>query len=84
MQETQETNVRSLGWEDSWKEKWQPTPVFSPEASHGQRSLAGYSPQGHKEPDTTEHARKALPSNIYIILPLQDHFGYSATFAFFI
>ena len=27
-----------------WKMKWQPTPVFLPEKSHGQRSLAGYSP----------------------------------------
>ena len=65
MQETQETKVRSLGWEDFQKEKWQPTPVFVPEESHGQRSLAGYSPQGHKEPDTTEHARK-LYHLIYI------------------
>ena len=27
-----------------WRKKWQPRPVFSPEKSHGQRSLAGYSP----------------------------------------
>ena len=33
---------------------WQPTPVFLPGESHGQRSLAGYSPQGHKESDRTE------------------------------
>ena len=33
---------------------WQPTPVFLPGESHGQRSLAGYSPQGCKESDTTE------------------------------
>ena len=26
--------------------KWQPTPIFLPERSHGQRSLAGYSPWG--------------------------------------
>ena len=26
----------------SWRRKWQPTPVFLPEKSHGQRSLAGY------------------------------------------
>ena len=32
----------------------QPTPVFLPEESHGQRILAGYSPWGHKESDTTE------------------------------
>ena len=37
-----------------WRRKWQPTPVFLPGKSHGQRSLAGYSPWGHKEPDTTE------------------------------
>ena len=33
--------------------KWQPTPVFLPGEFHGQRSLAGYSPWDHKEPDTT-------------------------------
>ena len=31
-----------------------PTPVFLPGESHGGRSLVGYSPQGHKESDTTE------------------------------
>ena len=30
------------------EEKWQPTPVFLPGESHGQRSLAGYSPWGRK------------------------------------
>ena len=37
-----------------WRRAWQPTPVFLPEESHWQRSLAGYSPWGHKELDTTE------------------------------
>ena len=36
-----------------WSRKWQPTPGFLPGKSHGQRSLAGYSPWGWKEPDTT-------------------------------
>ena len=36
-----------------WRRKWQPTPVLLPGKSHGQ-SLAGYSPWGHKESDTTE------------------------------
>ena len=36
------------------KRKWQPTPVFLPGVSHGQRSLAGYSPGGHKESDTSK------------------------------
>ena len=39
-----------------WRRKWQPTPVFLPGESHGQRSLVGYSPWGRKEPDATEHA----------------------------
>ena len=34
--------------------KWQPPPVFLPEKSHGQRSLVGYSPWGHRELDMTE------------------------------
>ena len=38
-----------------WKRKWQPTPVYLPGKSHGQRSLGGYSPRGHKELDMTEH-----------------------------
>jgi len=38
MQEMQERWVQSLSW------KWQPTPVFLPRKSHGQRTLVGYSP----------------------------------------
>ena len=34
---------------------WQPIPVVLPGESHGQRSLEGYSPWGHKESDMTEH-----------------------------
>ena len=34
-------------------EEWQPTPVFLPGKSHGQRSLLGYGPWGCKELDTT-------------------------------
>ena len=37
-----------------WRRNWQPTPVFLPGKSHGLRSLAGYSPWGHKESDMTE------------------------------
>ena len=50
----QETWVRFLGWEDSWRREWQPTPAFLLGEFHGQRSLVGYSPWGHKESDTTE------------------------------
>ena len=37
-----------------WKRAWQPTPVFLPGESHGQRSLVGYCPWSHKELDTAE------------------------------
>ena len=42
---------------DPWPRKimaWQPTPVFLPGKSHGQRSLEGYSSEGCKESDMTE------------------------------
>ena len=39
----------------SWRRKWQSTPVFLPEKSHGQRILAGYSLNSRKESDTTEN-----------------------------
>ena len=37
-----------------WRRAWQPTPVFLSGESHGQRSLAGYSPRGCTELDVTE------------------------------
>ena len=50
----QETQVRSLGQEDPWRQKWQPIPVVLPGESHGQRSLVGYIPQDSKVSDTIE------------------------------
>ena len=44
-----------MGWKIPCKRAWQPTPVFLPGKSHGQRSLVGYSPWDHKELDRTEH-----------------------------
>ena len=38
----------------SWRRAWQPTPVFLPGKSHGQRYLAGYSLWDHIELDMTE------------------------------
>ena len=53
-----------------WRGKWQPTPVFLPGESHGQRSLVGYSSWGHRELNTTEatqhrctHSRKKIKAN---------------------
>ena len=52
--------------QDTWA--WQPTPVFLPGESHGQRSLAGCSPKGCTESDTTEVIKQAFVCLIIIIL----------------
>ena len=54
MKEAWKTRVQSWAGEDPLEEVWQPTPVFLPGESHGQRSLVGYSPWGGKESDMTE------------------------------
>ena len=55
--------------------KWQTTPVFLPEKSHGQRSLERYSPWGPKESDMTSgyaeqvgrgKKKKLVPSILYL------------------
>ena len=70
MQEMQETWVQSLSQEDP------PTPVFLPGKLHGQRSLVGCSPWGHKESDMTKHMAgsnlhnsqlDSVPSTVYIL-----------------
>ena len=60
LQATQESWVRSLGQEDPWRRKWQPTPVLLPGKFHGQRSLVGYSPRGPWESDTTKQLTLSL------------------------
>ena len=40
-----------------WSRAWQPIPIFLPGEFHGQRSLVGSSPQGHKESDTTKASK---------------------------
>ena len=42
------------------------TPVFLPEEFHGQRSLVGYSPWGHKESDTLQVSRKKEKNTLYV------------------
>ena len=62
--------VGSLGWVGR---KWQRTQVFLPGKSHGQRSLAGYSPWGCKELDTTKHTYATFTSlpylHVYSLIP---------------
>ena len=60
----------------TWRRKWQPTPVFLPEKSHWQKSLAGYSPslharplpattmrQGHAQSHVSQESREEKPSS---------------------
>ena len=44
----------------TWRREWLPTPVFLPRESHGQRSLVGYNPWGHKELNTIEQLTLSL------------------------
>ena len=53
-QEMQETQVPPRVRKIPWRRKRQPTPVFFPGESHGQRRLAGYSPWSCKERARTE------------------------------
>ena len=65
----QDTWVRNI----PWRREWQPTPVFLPGESHGQRSLAGYSPWGQKESDTTERLNSGnMKVEQTITGPVQD------------
>ena len=63
-----ETQVRSLGRKDPLEEGLATYSVFLSGESHGQRSLAGYSPWGHKESDTTEQLT-LIVTTLYIRSP---------------
>ena len=52
-----------------WRRKWQPTPVLFPGKSHGQRSLAGYSPWGRR----VRHALVIRPSPLPLLLSWHFH-----------
>ena len=54
MQETKGYGFDPWIWKSAWRRVWQSTPVFLSGEFHGQRSLAGYRPWGHKELDTTD------------------------------
>ena len=57
MQETQETQVESLGQEDPLEKEMATLFRILAQKFHGQKSLVGYSPWGRKESDSTEHIR---------------------------
>ena len=49
VQETRETQDQSWVLRIPWRKAWQPTPVFLPGESHGQRSVSDYNPWSCKE-----------------------------------
>ena len=67
----QETQVQSLGRENPWRRKWQPTPAFLPGKSYGQKSLVVYALWGSKESDMTEQLSMHA-SIVYSCLPNID------------
>ena len=71
-----ETRVQPLGWEEiPWRRKWQPTPVFLPGESRGQRSLVGCSSWGRKESDMTEWLHSLTKvGKASLILPWSGYF----------
>ena len=54
-----------------WRRKWLPTPIFLAGEFHGQRSLVGYSPWGHKESDMTERLTLLILLH-FVLLCLAD------------
>ena len=63
-------------WKVPWSRAWQPTPVFLPGEFHRWRSLAGCSPLGCQESDTTEVAYKYSIVHIYCIFSHSSVDGY--------
>ena len=60
----------------SWRREWQPSPLFLPGKSHGQRSLVGYSPWGHKESDTTEQLSMHVHTHTHTHIHVLDDYRY--------
>ena len=61
-----------------WRREWLPTPVFLPGEFDGQRSLAGYSPWGCRESDTTEQLNNNDKghSSFFTDVQQQGHFSH--------
>ena len=62
-----------------WRRKWLPTPVLLHGEFHGQRSLASYSPWGHKELDmtkVTENSHTHIYTELIRIIPYMKSLGF--------
>ena len=64
----QELQVQPWIGKIPWRRAWQPTPAFLPGESHRQRSLVGYSPQGHKSQTRLKQLSTHTPDKWNILL----------------
>ena len=72
-------------WEDSLEKEMAPhTPVFLLEKSHGQRSLVGYSPWGHKESDVAEHTLQGSFMSKHTLTILINYYFFIFVFTFYL
>ena len=59
----------TLGWKDTLRRKWQPSPIFLPGESCGQRSLEDYGQLGHKKSEMTEATEHTKQKNFQLDSP---------------
>ena len=64
--------VQSLDWEDPLEEGMATLSIFLPGESHGQKSIAGCSAEGHKELDMTEATQHAHVLTGSVFLQIED------------
>ena len=69
----QDTWIWTLGQKIIWRRKWQPTSLFLPGKSHGQRSLTGYSPWGHDLATIAVTVRRRQWQPTPVLLPGKSH-----------
>ena len=67
-----------------WKRKWHRTPAFLLEKSHGQRSLVGYSPWGHKQSDMAEHTLQGSFTSKHTLTILINYYFFIFVFTFYL
>ena len=76
MQETQVQFLKIPWGKIPWRKKWQFTPVFLPGKSHGQRSLAGYSPWCHNRVRQDLVTKKQQPNRyIHVEMAMKHALG---------
>ena len=75
----QETQVKSLGWEDPLEKEMANHSGILAWEIHGQRSLVGYSPWGYKELDMTEQLSMYTHNDYYSYLDFFFYYLFAST-----